>query len=342
MTDEINSLTRLEEALGRLGAEHEPPKGWEDRVLDVVDNAQDAAELADVDLPAAAATDPSDVLPWPGTGNAASAAHDRTPPPPIADRTTEAVDVQVRDARETIDVQVRDACESVDAVQQDACKAADAQVRAREAVDVQVRDAREPVDAVRQDARQPVAVAHAQDPADALLADAADAADAAVLMHRAARRRRWQSIAAVDAVGMAAAGACIILGLAGPDLGRPAQGKLALEVALQPVGPKLRRGSHSAHVGDVVHATAAGGAGHRALWVYHDDRLVLVCPGPHDCREPGDATIADVVLRAPGTYMFVALASPAELPVPRGQFDSDVAGAQAAGVDTETSRIAVR
>jgi hypothetical protein len=297
MTDETNSLTRLEEALGRLGAEHEPPKGWEDRVLDVVDKAKDAAELAASDRPEAAVTDPSELLPLPGTGEAAPAIHEGA-------------------------AQAPDAADAVVAAH--ARDVADAVVAAH---------ARDVADAV--------VAAHARDVADAVVA--ASAADAAVPERLALRRRRrWLTIAAVEAVGIAAAGACIVLGLASPDLGRSAQGQLELAVAWEPVGPTLRRGSNSAHVGDVVHAKAAGGLGHRALWVYHDDRLVLVCPGPHDCRDGRDATIADVVLRAQGTYMFVAVTSTGELPVPRGQFDSDVAGANVPGVMTKTSRLDAR
>jgi hypothetical protein len=280
MTDETNSLTRLEEALGRLGAEHEPPKGWEDRVLDVVDKAKDTAELADDTRPAAAVTEPSGVLPWPA------------------------------------DARARDAADANEAAQ------------TRDEVDAaHARDA---------------AVAHAQHPADAHVVAASDPGVLAQLPAR--RRRRWLTIAAVEAVAMAAAGACVILGLASPDFGRPAHDKPELTVVPESLGPPLRRGSSSAYVGDVVHATAraAAGAPHRALWVYHDDRLLLVCPGPHDCRDAGDATIADVVLRASGTYMFVALSSAAALPVPRGEFDSDVAGAQSAGVRTTTSRLEVR
>jgi hypothetical protein len=310
MTDETNSLTRLEEALGRLGAEHEPPEGWEDRVLDVVDKATDAADLAD-DRPDATATRPPDVLPWPGTGEAAPshdgvpmAAHDGAPPEPIGERTTEATDVPARDAREA--------------------------EAAQGAVDA--------VAAVQRDAREAVAAVHAQDPADAV---AADAADAGVIAHFPGRsRRRWPMVA-MDAVGMAAAGTCIVLGLLGPDFGGPA-GQVELAVDVERIGPTQRSGNSSAHVGDVVHATAVGGAGHRALWVYHDDRLVLVCPGPHDCRDERDATIADVVLRAQGTYMFVAVTAAAELPVPRGKFDTDAAGANAAGVKIETKSVEAR
>jgi hypothetical protein len=293
MTDESNALTRLEEALGRLGAEHEPPEGWEDRVLDVVDKSRDAAELAEHDRTEAAVTDPS-VLPWPGTVEAAPAARDGAPPAPV-DATDAA---QARELGDAVHAVPRDAADAVDAVQ------------ARESAD-------------------PV-----------VAASAADAVRAVVPECLALRpRRRWLT---VDAVGLAAAGTCLVLGFASLHLGRPAKEQVQLAVALERVGPRLRSGSGSAHVGDVAHAKAEGGAAHRALWVYHDDRLVLVCPGPHDCRNAGDATIADVVLRARGTYMFVAVASAAELPVPRGQFDSDVAGANAAGVDTTTFPLEAR
>lgn len=282
MTDENNSITRLEEALGRLGAEHEPPKGWEDRVLSILDKVEldersesagggdgfaggagvlpreinERSESAGGGDPGGpAAPQPSDVVPWPGTGG---------PERPEA-----------------------------------------------------------------QALAPPASVERAPEPAHAVVP----------VGSTAERRRRWLTVAAVDTLGMAAAGACIVLGLASPDLRPSGPAQLELAVNLESVGPRVRAGSGSAHVGDVVHASAAGGAGQRAIWVYHDEQLVLACPGAPDCRDAGDATAVDVVLRARGTYVILAVTSASALPVPRGSYDDDAGAAVAAKAITRTARI---
>jgi len=248
MTDENNSITRLEEALGRLGAEHEPPAGWEDRVLGVLDKAE-------VDRPEPSAQ-PSGVLPWPGGAGAMNATAQRGAPP-AAGR-------------------------------------------------------------------------------------AAPAADGVVPVDRRASRRGWLPIAAVDVLGMAAAGACIVLGLASQDMRPSAAVQLELVVDVESVGPPLRAGRDAAHVGDIVHATAGGGAAHRALWVYHDEQLVVACPGAPDCRDAAGATTVDVVLRARGTYVIVAATSATALAGPRGSYDADAAAAETAGAKVRTARIEAR
>src|SRR5262245_18870715 len=40
MNDLNSAISRLEDALGQLGAEHVPPIGWEDRVLRALDSAE--------------------------------------------------------------------------------------------------------------------------------------------------------------------------------------------------------------------------------------------------------------------------------------------------------------
>jgi len=139
----------------------------------------------------------------------------------------------------------------------------------------------------------------------------------------------------VDALGMAAAGACIILGLASPDLLPSGPPKLELAVEVESVGPALRSGSGSAPGGDVMHATVGdlvhatvGGAAHRALWVYHQEQLILRCPGAPECRDTGGATTVDVVLRARGVYAILAVSSHAVLDAPRGTYDADAATAR--------------
>jgi len=87
----------------------------------------------------------------------------------------------------------------------------------------------------------------------------------------------------------------------------------------------------SAHVGDIVHATATGGGHHRVVWVYRDDHLVMACPGGPQCRRDGEAMVADVVLDATGEYKIIALTSSAPVPAPAGTLDTDVSKAMEAG-----------
>jgi hypothetical protein len=105
-------------------------------------------------------------------------------------------------------------------------------------------------------------------------------------------------------------------------------------------GDKVVRGD-SPQVGDVVHATAIGGGGYRAVWVYRNDELVAACPGGPACRFDPDATIADVVL-ASGSYRIVALSSIVPVAPPQGAYDSDVANARDAGADFRENQLTVR
>ena len=119
----------------------------------------------------------------------------------------------------------------------------------------------------------------------------------------------------------------------------PRQRELALEVAYRSSGV-VRGSSHA--VGDVVRATASGGQGHRALWVYCEDRLVLACPGGRGCQSSGDATIAELTLQTPGHYMIVALTASAALSTSDGTFDDDVGGALRAGAIVQKEYVDVR
>ncbi|HZJ65428.1 MAG TPA: hypothetical protein VFD36_18085, partial [Kofleriaceae bacterium] len=237
-----------------------------------------------------AATQPSDVLPWPGTARPPNVEAQACAPPAPAERAPDAV------------VAVDAPADSPPLV----------------AVDAPA------------DRRHLVAVDSTADRRRLVAVDSA-----------AERRRRWLSIAAVDTLGMAAAGACIILGLATPDLRPSASAQLELAVNVEPVGPRVR-GVSSAHVGDIVHASAEGGSGPRAIWVYHDERLVLACPGAPECRLTESATTVDVVLRASGRYTIVGVTSAGALPVPHGSYDNDTGGAQQAGAMTQIRLLEVR
>jgi hypothetical protein len=137
------------------------------------------------------------------------------------------------------------------------------------------------------------------------------------------------------AIPIAAAGAAAIAILLIP----PRPRELALELAYHASG--VVRGSSRA-VGDIVSATASGGQGHRAVWVYCEDRLVLACPGGQGCRSSGDATIAELALQTPGHYMIVAVTASVPLSTSDGTFDGDVSGALQAGAIVKKEYVDVR
>jgi len=114
--------------------------------------------------------------------------------------------------------------------------------------------------------------------------------------------------------------------------------QLALDVEK---GAQVVRGS-SAHVGDIVHATATGGGRYRVVWVYRNERLVISCPAAPQCRRDGEATVADVVLDTTGVYTIVALTSSSPVPAPAGALDTDVGKALGAGALEKRDHLTVR
>lgn len=90
--------------------------------------------------------------------------------------------------------------------------------------------------------------------------------------------------------------------------------------------------------GDPIHAAVRGGGRHHAIWVYRDGaELIARCPGnpsgesPNPaCRSSGEELTVDLTLHIIGSYQVVAWSSEAELPVPSGSYDTDVAAATAA------------
>ncbi len=118
---------------------------------------------------------------------------------------------------------------------------------------------------------------------------------------------------------------------------QPRNLKLALGVTA--AGP-IVRGS-SAHVGDLVTATASGGEGYHAIWVYRDDELIAVCPGSSLCEISGDFARARIALGAYGTYTFVALSSARPIPLAHGAYELDLVTAGDAGMTSQVQRITV-
>jgi hypothetical protein len=106
-------------------------------------------------------------------------------------------------------------------------------------------------------------------------------------------------------------------------------------------GGSVVRGT-SAQVGEGVQAAATGGGPYRAVWIYHNDALVLACPGAEQCRVSEGATNADFTPRLIGEYVIVALSSRSPISRPTGAFDVDVAHAHDAGAMEKIERLTVR
>ena len=132
---------------------------------------------------------------------------------------------------------------------------------------------------------------------------------------------------------------------------RPRPEALALKVERTP-GAQRIRGSEA---GGRIRATARGGERHRAIWVYRDAReLVAVCPAAGGsaaagaavtstaCYRDGDALLLELGVERVGTYRVIALGAAAELPVPRGGFDGDLAAAITAGAASRQQDVEVQ
>jgi hypothetical protein len=144
------------------------------------------------------------------------------------------------------------------------------------------------------------------------------------------RRRWWFAIPAMAV--MAAIAIVLTIPHARPE------DPFAIQVSVVSVGPTVR--GSSAHAGDRVHASATGGGRHRAIWVYRNDReLVLACPGGPSCGSTLGATTAELTLPSVGSYLFVAVTSASPIPAPSGSYDADRAAAEQAGAQIQRSKL---
>jgi hypothetical protein len=159
------------------------------------------------------------------------------------------------------------------------------------------------------------------------------------------RKRPWWLFAA----GPALAAAVVILLVVIPRKPPPAFA-VAVDVEKGPVAVRGDRGDTrgseretTAHLGDIVHARASAGAGHRALWIYHEEReLVIACPGAPECKTTDDALTADLPIARIGAYQIVGVSSSAELPSPTGNYDADVAAAERVNALVSQYKVTVR
>jgi len=166
------------------------------------------------------------------------------------------------------------------------------------------------------------------------------------------RRRRWWL--AIPLAALAFAAVLIV-----PHVARKPAG-LALVVARGPSATRLRgAGADTGRLivarGEPIHAAVRGGERQRAIWLYRDGiELVARCPGTSSggspsgsrespaCRSSGDELTLDLTPRTIGTYQVIAWSSQAELPVPNGVYDADVAAATAAHASSKRQVVEVQ
>ena len=121
----------------------------------------------------------------------------------------------------------------------------------------------------------------------------------------------------------------------------PAATEVALAYDVDRSG-RVVRSDAAVVVGDAVTVTAAGDAKHRAVWIYREERrLVLACPGAAGCSSKDDAVIATVKIELSGTYTLVVLTSREPLPVPTDSFDASLAAAERAGAKARREQLLV-
>jgi Putative zinc-finger len=165
----------------------------------------------------------------------------------------------------------------------------------------------------------------------AVVADAKPSSGAAIdeLAPRRSRRR-WGAVTAGLAAVAAAAAVVWFVQRPGGDLAETG-------VVVERGDRVVRSGDIT--VGDTIHATARG---YRAIWIYRDDReLVLTCPGGPTCRTIEGGVAADLKIPSVGGYAIVMLDGD-KLPAPHSSLDEDVAAALDAGAKHRIEQLQVR
>jgi anti-sigma factor RsiW len=96
-----------------------------------------------------------------------------------------------------------------------------------------------------------------------------------------------------------------------------------------------------AQVGDILRSTVHG-EGHRAIWVYLEDReLVTACPDGPGCRNAGGGLALELRLSAPGRYSLLAISSAQPILTPHGPLDGILGSIASMGAHFEIKRVDV-
>lgn len=160
-----------------------------------------------------------------------------------------------------------------------------------------------------------------------------------------ARRRPWWHFA-LPALAVAAAVVIAVVVL------RP-RPEAALELAIsepfdpsgapEPSIPMAGGSGVRAALGKSVTVAVRGAGPHRALWVYRDERtLVVACPGGAECRATAQAVEATVRFATVGTYTFVAWAASQPIAAPAGSYDQAIVDTERSGATKRVQTITVQ
>lgn len=156
----------------------------------------------------------------------------------------------------------------------------------------------------------------------------------------ATRRRRPVRWAAFGAVVAAAAALLLWWSGAGRrETDTPLSAQAPFDARIHSSDAVVRSDS-KARLGDRLRANVRGSK-HRAMWLYHNDRLLVQCPGPRGCASNDRVRTLDVSLDLLGRYTLIGLRHDAPLPAPTGGFDEDLAAAQRADVSTDQYKFVV-
>jgi len=153
------------------------------------------------------------------------------------------------------------------------------------------------------------------------------------------RRRPWWVFAA-PGLAVAVSAAIVVLVVRPPK-------QRELEVAVrrkdlhQPLPVTRSAQPDEYQIGETIQVTVSGGA-HRALWVYRDDReLVIACPRAPACQSLDDGISVDFVLKTVGEYKVFALSANASPPEPSGNYDADTAAIMRARIEPQVRKFHV-
>jgi hypothetical protein len=154
---------------------------------------------------------------------------------------------------------------------------------------------------------------------------------------RTRARGRRRVIAYLVPVLVAAAGFAIWLRLATEP--QPDPVKPFLSLSIESRGTTML--GNSAHVRDILRAVVRGKQ-HGAIWVYLDDReLVVACPGGEGCRSIDNELVLELRLPALGRYSIVAIDSATPVMAPHGGLDVMLGAAAVAGAHVEIEHVDV-
>ena len=289
------SLDRLQRELSRLGTEHDPPAGWEARVLAEIDNPTSASDLdaetsSDSESPAGTSAGPDAPADTRAAGDASADA-----PAPAGPKVNDANAANAaNDANDANDAKPVTPPPSKPGIGS-----------------TSVESPRLPA---RRRPRQPLS--------SVWLGAPVLAAAAMVLLIWHLKPPRGGSPGSDPET----------IALAEPRSDRHSSLHRPKSKRTQRSRQASRQAVALGQVGDMLQAKLSG-AEYVGIWVYRNaNELIVSCPGSSSCLSVLGTTTAYAMMREPGRYRVVLLRSSSPLPAPSGSLDADLATLARAGV----------